>query len=215
MWRNFSTWQIFLHISPYLPCGDISPTDDLSYRKFLHMTICLVEKFSPHGKFFSTGTGMRGAPVFFFLFWWHYSWHTFFSDRISFFVQSYPIMVKDWVLFLFIKVAPMQEVNLYSSSEGNIEVNVIYCSDYHHEMEAGVFILNLFVLSRLFLQIIARKETLFNSFSTLNCPGIELLKKYWLDYFSWELLIKERVCYILENFSNMKREKQHMNHKPR
>ena len=51
----------------------------------------------------------------------------------------------------------MQEVNLYSSSEGNIEVNVIYCSDYHHKMEDGVFILILFVLSRQFLEIIARK----------------------------------------------------------
>ena len=75
----------------------------------------------------------------------------------------------------------MQEVNLYSSSEGNIEVNVIYCSDYHHKMEAGVFILKLFVLSRLFLQIITRKDGYSIHF---NSQGKEFLRtKYCLDFF--------------------------------
>ena len=54
---DFVTKQNCLHISdvekllhmtdfsPCLPCGDISPTDNLSSGDFLHMSICHVEKF--------------------------------------------------------------------------------------------------------------------------------------------------------------------------
>ena len=67
MWRRFLHMTDFSPQAPpvvpvtniryeFLQCEDISSTDDLSYGKFLHMTICLVEKFSPHGIFFSTGT---------------------------------------------------------------------------------------------------------------------------------------------------------------
>ena len=42
--------------SAYLPCGDISPNDNLSHGEFLHMTICNVEKFLHMADLFSQGT---------------------------------------------------------------------------------------------------------------------------------------------------------------
>ena len=32
-------------LSSYLPCGDMSPNENLPHGQFLHMTICQVEKF--------------------------------------------------------------------------------------------------------------------------------------------------------------------------
>ena len=43
-------------LSPHLPYGDISPTNNLSSGDFLHMTICHVEKFLHMADFFSTST---------------------------------------------------------------------------------------------------------------------------------------------------------------
>ena len=41
--------------------------------------------------------------------------------------------------FPFYKGVAMQGGNLYSSSEGNIEVSVIYCLDYHHKVEFKIY----------------------------------------------------------------------------
>ena len=51
-------------LSPYLPCGDISPTDNLSSGDFLHMTICHVEKFLHMADFFSTTSGCDGCDKY-------------------------------------------------------------------------------------------------------------------------------------------------------
>ena len=59
MWRNVSTWQILLHISPhdmiFLFIYHVETYLQLNIchvETLLHMTICHMEKISPHDKFF-------------------------------------------------------------------------------------------------------------------------------------------------------------------
>ena len=53
---HFSTWQIYMiFIWLYLPCGNISTTDNLSCVEFLYVKIYCVENFSTW-QIFSTGT---------------------------------------------------------------------------------------------------------------------------------------------------------------
>merc|ERR1711970_321798 len=51
-------------LSPHLPYGDISPTNNLSSGDFLHMTICHVEKFLHMADFFSTTSGCDGCDKY-------------------------------------------------------------------------------------------------------------------------------------------------------
>ena len=59
-------------LSPHLPYGDISPTNNLSSGDFLHMTICHVEKFLHMADFFSTTSGCDGCDKYQ-VCQWHYA----------------------------------------------------------------------------------------------------------------------------------------------
>ena len=71
MWRNVSTWQILLHISPhdmiFLFIYHVETYLQLNIchvEKLLHMTICHMENFLHMTIFFSTHTGCDGCDKY-------------------------------------------------------------------------------------------------------------------------------------------------------